>query len=100
MANLIFGELLMNKLMLGVLTVGFLSNIGYAKNVEQTICFSQDENTLSSGTKYHSATLGDNVTLNGGKCQGKTLPQMNKKDWKVIQVVTGLNRAFGMVMER
>ncbi|MFT5835505.1 MAG: hypothetical protein ACI9RG_000398 [Sulfurimonas sp.] len=46
------------------------------------------------------ASLGDKVTLNGGKCQGKTLLEMNKKGWKVIQVVTGLNRSFGMVMEK
>ena len=67
---------------------------------KETICFSQDESSLSSGRKYRSASLGDSVTLNGGKCQGRTLIQMNKKGWKVIQVVTGLNRSFGMVMEK
>jgi len=70
-----------------------LSNIAYAKNVEQTICFSQD----SSG---YLATLGDKVILNGGKCKGKTLPQMNKLGWRLIQVVGGLQSAFGMVFEK
>jgi hypothetical protein len=73
-----------------------LSNIGYAKSVEQTICFSQEP----LGGRHHLATLGDNVTLNGGKCKGKTLPQMNKLGWRLIQVVGGLESAFGMVLEK
>ena len=44
--------------------------------------------------------LGDNATLNGGECNGKTLPQMNKLGWRLIQVVGGLDSGFGMVKVR
>jgi len=46
------------------------------------------------------ASLGDKVTLNSEKCKGKSLLQMNKEGWKLIQVVTGLNQSFGMVLEK
>ena len=84
-----------------ILVLGLLTSSVYAKKIEQTICFAQEDTGQKIGGRaFYMASLGDNVTLNGGKCQGKTLIQMNKKGWKVIQVVTGLNRSFGMVMEK
>ena len=65
------------------------------KPLEQTICFSKD---LCSGLSY--ATLGENVNLCSGKCNGKTLSQMNKNGWELIQVVTGLQSSFGMIFTR
>jgi hypothetical protein len=65
--------------------------------VEQTICFSQK---AIRDTGVFLATLGDDATLYGGKCEGVTLPEMNKKGWKLVQVVTGLQSSFGMVFEK
>jgi hypothetical protein len=96
MANLIFGDFFMKKLILGLITIGLLSSTVYAKKVEQTICWSKEP----LGDKYWQASLGDNVKLHGGKCQKKTLLEMNKKGWRVIQVVGGLRNAFGMIMEK
>ena len=62
---------------------------------EQTICFSKD-----SCDKLSYASLGDAVHLCAGKCQGRTLIEMNKDGWKLLQVVTGLSSAFGMVLEK
>ena len=91
----------MKKFILGLAVLGLLVSSAHAKKIEQTICFSQkDSGSKIGGNTYYLASLGDKVTLNGGKCQGKTLLQMNKKGWKVIQVVTGLNQSFGMVMEK
>ena len=96
LVNLIFGDFSMKKLVLGLITIGLLSSAGYAKKIEQTICFSKEP----LGDRFWQASLGDGVKLYGGKCQKKTLPEMNKQGWKVIQVVTGLNSAFGMVMTK
>lgn len=74
-----------------------------AKDVEQTICFSK----VYSGnpSKYFPngvpvAQLGDDIKLLGGICQARTLPQMNKNGWRLMQVVTGLQGAFGMVLSK
>lgn len=82
----------MKKIILGLSVLGLLASSVFAKNVKQTICFSKEGKYL--------AMLGDNVKLQGGKCLGKTLPEMNKAGWKLIQVVGGLNSAFGMVLEK
>lgn len=69
--------------------------------VEQTVCFSQADSGFKIENKTHyMASLGDNVTLNGGQCKGATLPEMNKKGWELIQVVSGLNSSFGMVFKK
>ena len=85
-----------------VVSLVLLSSFSYGKNVEQTICFSQKDigSFPNSKRRMYMAVLGDNVTLNGGKCQGKTLPQMNKLGWRLIQVVGGLESAFGIVLEK
>ncbi len=83
----------MKKLVFGLVVAGLLSTVSYAKKLEQTICFSKSE----CGTPIAYGTLGDNVKLCGGKCQGKTIAQMNKNGWKLIQVVNGLQGSFGMV---
>ena len=70
-----------------------ISTLSFGKSIEQTICFSQDESTFF-------ARLGDGVILNGKKCKGKTLPQMNRAGWRLIQVIGGLNKSFGMVFEK
>jgi hypothetical protein len=66
-------------------------------SVEQTICFSQ---AYAPSSSFNYASLGEDISLNNGSCQGKTLLQMNQEGWRLIQVVTGLNNAFGMVFER
>ena len=67
------------------------------KPVEQTICFSK--NDCNAGF-YAVGSLGEQVNLCGGKCQGKTLIQMNQSGWELIQVVSGLSNSFGMVLIR
>lgn len=93
----------MKKVILGVIVAGLLSATASAKNIEQTICFSKEY--TGNKSKYFPngvpvAQLGDAVKLLGGKCQGRSLPEMNKAGWKLIQVVTGLNASFGMVLEK
>lgn len=85
----------MKKIILtGVLGL-ILTVSSQAKEVEQTICFS------SKGEGYaRLATLGDYIPLSGGQCQGRILSEMNKDGWKLIQVVTGLNSAFGMLLTK
>lgn len=61
--------------------------------VEQTICFSQEPDR-----RWES--LGDTAIINGGKCNGVTLGDMNAKGWRLVQVVPGLSTAFGMVFEK
>ena len=86
----------MKKTMIGVALISsFLVSNVYAKKIEQTICFSKSQ---CSGIAY--GVLGDSVHLCGGKCQGRTLAQMNKAGWKLIQVVNGLSSSFGMVFIR
>ena len=83
----------MKKVILGsVIGLVLVSSFSFGKSVEQTICFSKEGKYL--------AILGDNVTLQGGECQGRTLPQMNKAGWRLIQVVGGLQSAFGMILEK
>ena len=77
-----------------------LSNIAYAKDVEQTICFSQEPSFKIDKKQFYRGVLSDRATLNGGECKGKTLPQMNKLGWKVVQIVGGLEYSFVMLLER
>jgi len=67
-----------------------------AKEVVQTICFSQ----ASCTKKYTVGTLGDGVQICGGKCHGRTLLEMNKAGWTLTQVIPDLNMAFGMVFTK
>ena len=48
----------------------------------------------------YQGALGDGTTLNSKKCQGKTLTQMNKAGWRVIQIVGGLDSAFGVLLQK
>ena len=82
----------MKKFILGLIAIALLSSAVYANKIEQTICWSKEGKYL--------AMLGDNVKLQSGKCNGRTLPEMNKDGWKLIQVVGGLQSAFGMVMTK
>ena len=91
----------MKKAILGSLIgLVLVSEFSFGKSVEQTICFSQEPSFKMEGRQYYRAVLGDNATLNGGKCQGRTLLQMNKLGWRLIQVVGGLDSAFGMLLEK
>ena len=87
----------MKKFFVGMVLISgvLVSNI-YAKQIEQTICFSSSQ----CGGLGAYGVLGDNVKLCGGECQGKTLGQMNKEGWELNQVVNGLSSAFGMVFTR
>ncbi len=87
----------MRKLLSGLIFASvILSGNLYAKKIEQTICFSKS----SCSDRYAYAVLGNDVNLCGGKCQGKTLAQMNKEGWKLTQVITGLQSSFGMLFTR
>jgi len=87
----------MKKTMISVALISsFLVSNVYAKKIEQTICFSSSQ---CKGLGAYGV-LGDSVHLCGGKCQGRTLAQMNKAGWKLIQVVNGLESSFGMVFIR
>ena len=93
----------MKKMILSsVVGLVLVSSFSFGKSVEQTICFSQEDigSYPNSKKRMYMAILGDTATLNGGKCQGKTLPQMNKLGWRLIQVVGGLQSGFGMVLEK
>ena len=72
--------------------------------VEQTICFSKtslgDTNIGGRNITMWQGSLGDDVLLYSGRCGGKTLGEMNKKGWRLIQVVGGLDNAFGMILEK
>jgi hypothetical protein len=35
-----------------------------------------------------------------GKCNGKTLSQMNKSGWKLTEIIGGLKGSFGMVFSK
>ncbi len=87
-----------------VSTIAVLSLLsGFASEafaVQQTICFSKKQISEYNGIPIYQATLGDSVSLYGGKCHEKTLPQMNKAGWRLIQVVGGLDSAFGMVFQK
>ena len=87
----------MKKVFIGIALIGgiFISNI-YAKHIEQTICFSSSQ----CGGLGAYGVLGDSVKLCGGKCQGRTLAQMNKAGWKLTQVVNGLSSSSGMIFTR
>lgn len=83
---------------LRMFSVGFLvisSQNAFA--VEQTICFSKSK---IGDSQYWQGSLGDNVLLYSGKCGGKKLSDMNKKGWRLIQVIGGLDSAFGMILEK
>jgi len=81
---------------LGLITIGLLSSAGYAKKIEPTICFSKSD----CNDKYAYGIFGNGTNLCGGKCNGKTLPEMNKAGWKLIQVVGGLQSSFGMIFTK
>ena len=86
----------MKKVILGAIVLGLLSTTVYAKKIEQTICFSK----ASCTERYAVAMIGDNVKICSGKCNGKTLAEMNKDGWKLTEVIGNLNMAFGMVFTR
>lgn len=79
-----------------IFSVLLLASTANVQAVEQTICFAKS----SCSNKYAYGLLGDNVQLCGGKCQGVKLATMNRRGWRLIQVISGLDSSFGMVFER
>jgi len=71
----------------------------FGKN-ECTICFSQKALPKSGQYQFYMGVLGDDVSLSGGKCEGKTIQQMYDDGWRLIQVVSGLDQSFGIVFEK
>lgn len=90
----------MKRLILGIVTLGLFTSIANAKIIEQTICFSKKPTMIMYNKQQFAPSLGDNVTLYGGKCNKKILSQMNKEGWTLIQVIMGLQGSFGMVFEK
>jgi len=87
----------MKKLLVSTILIGgFLVSNVYANKIEQTICFSSSQ----CGGLSAYGVLGDNIELCGGKCKGKTLMEMNKAGWKLVQVINGLSSSFGMVLTK
>lgn len=67
------------------------------KPLEQTICFSQNN---CNGGFMAVGTIGDGTKICGGRCNGKTLPEMNQDGWELTEVIGGLQNSFGMVFTR
>ncbi len=85
----------MKKLLaLGALLLGFqAAQAGIfgdsPKKYENTICF--------------SVLIGDFAKFSGGglKCKDKTIGDMNKEGWRVVQVIMGLSGgSIGVLFER
>jgi hypothetical protein len=84
-----------------ILVLLFIATSSFA--IEQTICFSQEDTGSkysTNGNPIYIAMLGDNATLNGGKCNGRKLADMNKDGWRLVTVVAGLQSSFGIVLEK
>jgi len=65
-----------------------VSSLSFGKGVEQTICF----------TKL--GILSVTEKLEGYQCNGKTLIEMNKSGWRLVQIISGLSYSFGMLFEK
>ena len=87
----------MKKLLITVsISTLALVNSMSASTIEQTICFSKGD----CNVRISYATVGESVKLCGGACQNRSLLEMNKEGWALIQVIGGLSGSFGMVLER
>jgi len=82
-------------IVLSISAMALVDSIG-ASTIEQTICFSKGD----CHERISYATVGEGVKLCGGACQSRTLVEMNKEGWALIQVIGGLSGSFGMVLER
>lgn len=87
---------LFTSLLLSILASSNVSATDAEAKYENTVCFSQGD----CNKKYSYGVLGDKVKLCSGKCNGKTISQMNAEGWRLIQVVNGLQNSFGIVFER
>lgn len=94
----------------------------YTTSFKQTICFSKARNELiissldsRNSDRYEklkstptcelpaiatSATLGDQITLCGGACQGRNLIEMTNDGWELIQIIGGLDGGFGVAFKK
>lgn len=45
-----------------------------------------------------TCVISDTVPFKGGKCDKKSIIEMNKEGWRVVQIVTGL-RQIGVLFE-
>ena len=62
---------------------------------EATICYSK-----TKCERFMPGAAGDGTPLCGGKCGGRTLPQMYAENWRLINIIEGLDTSFGFVLER
>ena len=65
-------------------------SLGHASTFEQTICYSN-----SGGASCKLASLGDGSNLDGGKCNGSTLPQMNQRGWRLVTIGPSVGTCTG-----
>ncbi len=84
----------------GTVMAGMIITANAQAGVQNTICFSKTELTRMGNRILWQGSLGDDIPLHGGKCNGKKLAQMNKEGWSLIQVVGGIESAFGMVFQK
>lgn len=89
-------------LVLGALLLGFqAAQAGIfgdsPKKYENTICFSYSagDNAVFDDVELN----GRIISSNNANCKNKSIAIMNKEGWRVVQVITGLNR-IGVLFER
>lgn len=71
--------------------------------IEQTVCFYKPgalfEQSINLGTRDFTFDV-DNATLVGGKCNGRTLIEMNKDGWKMDFIFGEYRPGNGVVLTR
>jgi len=94
----------------------------YTTSFKQTICFSKARNELKisalksvNSDRYAnlestptcelpaivtSASLGDQITLCGGACQGRNLIEMTNDGWELTQIIGGLEGGFVVAFKK
>ena len=73
-----------------------LSKVVYAKE-EQTICFSKNNNI---NTYVAFGGLKKNRKLCGKNCNGKTLSEIDIKNWKVVKIISVLDDSFCIIFTK
>lgn len=67
------------------------------KKYENTICFSS---SAGDDVVFNDVKLNGTIIFsNNANCKDKSIVMMNKEGWRVVQVITGLNR-IGVLFER
>ena len=64
---------------------------------EVTVCFAKGDCSKA----YSYATIGEDVKLCGGQCNGeKTIVDMYKDGWQLNSFLEGLQGSFGLIFDR